>query len=335
MSVAISTGASMSNSRSLSNLVADYLRASAGERLKVEAIANGLVSTYPGRFAKKQESLGGSRDDLITQLTREIYAQRNALLKNHPDISADTSRRPLRLFVEDAALSKAAIIQVAPPNEAAPIQLEAPAVVTATEQRDEQTEQSLYIPLQKFLDTEINVVSRRIRESTSSNRRGKNGNKWLHPDIAGMLAPGQAWNDVVRQCATELPTRKAKLISVEVKIRLTGSDVREAFFQTVSNSLWANRAYLAAVEIKGDETLRELETLCSLHGVGFISIDPDEVAESRIVIPAREREEVDWASVNRIAEENDDFRSYLKDVLNYLRTGRVVTSLWEHAQDKP
>lgn len=198
----------------------------------------------------------------------------------------------------------------------------------------DQSEHSLYPPVQRFLFQNMSIVSKRIRESTSSNRRGRYGNKWLHPDIVGMFVPGQGWNDLVRECASSLPTRKAKLVAVEVKLRLSASDVRESFFQAVSNSLWANRAYLAATEVKGEETLEELNTLASLHGVGYISIDPDNFAESRIVIPAREREEVDWASANRIAVENSDFRDYLKDVLNFLHSGHVMNRLWEYTDER-
>ena len=46
------------------------------------------------------------------------------------------------------------------------------------------------------------------------------------------------------------------------------------------------------------------------------------------MIPAREREEVDWASANRIAVENADFRDYLQNVLNYLQTGALMDRLW-------
>jgi hypothetical protein len=61
-----------------------------------------------------------------------------------------------------------------------------------------------------------------------------------------MLAPGKDWMDVVRQCSSEMPTKNAKLIAVEVKRSLSAGDIRQSFFQAVSNSLWANKAYLAA-----------------------------------------------------------------------------------------
>lgn len=212
------------------------------------------------------------------------------------------------------------------PTSASPTPKDLP--VLNVEPTEEVKEHSLYGPLQTFLAGELDTFSRRIRESTSTNRRGKQGNKWLHPDIVGMLAPGQNWDQVVRQCSMAMPTRKAEIIALEVKVRLTGGNVREAFFQSVSNSLWANRAYLVATEVKGEDTLAELTTLCSLHGIGYISLDADNPLESRVLIPAREREEVDWASANRIAEENADFREFLGHVLNYLQTGKVVESLW-------
>jgi hypothetical protein len=192
----------------------------------------------------------------------------------------------------------------------------------------ERAEADLYPVLQTFLLERESVVTKRIREQTSSNRRGRYGNKWLHPDVVGMHAAGRDWLEIVQRCSRELPTRKAKLVAVEVKRTLSTGDVRQHFFQTVSNSTWANRAYLAACEIRGEDTWRELETLCAAHGIGYIRIDPEDPDGCRILIPARERDEIDWASANRIAAENADFREYLQTVLNYLQTGALMERLW-------
>ena len=133
----------------------------------------------------------------------------------------------------------------------------------------------------------------------------------------------------MRRCSRKLPTRKAKLVAVEVKRVLSAGDVRQHLFQTVSNGTWANRAYLAAAEIRGEDTWRELETLCAAHGVGYIRIDPEDPDGCRILIPARECEEIDWASANRVAAENGDFQDYLQNVLNYLQTGSLMERLWD------
>jgi uncharacterized protein len=235
------------------------------------------------------------------------------------------------LFFAEAAppTDSAAVQDTVLPTSLDPVRILQDAEAAADGGLVERTEADLYPVLQTFLLERESIVSKRIREQTSSNRRGRNGNKWLHPDIVGMHAPGREWLEVVRRCSRELPTRKAKLVAVEVKRVLSAGDVRQHFFQTVSNGTWANRAYLAAAEIRGEDTWRELETLCAAHGVGYIRIDPEDPDGCRILIPAREREEIDWASANRVAAENGDFRDYLQNVLNYLQTGSLMERLWD------
>jgi hypothetical protein len=72
---------------------------------------------------------------------------------------------------------------------------------------------------------------------------------------------------------------------------------------------------LAACEIRGEDTWRELQTLCAAHGIGYIRIDPEDPDGCRILIPARGRDEIDWASANRIAAENADFSPVLAKCL--------------------
>lgn len=243
-----------------------------------------------------------------------------------PTLEIDASDR-LLFFARASSGQEAAAPST--PDEASTLARPAREMPADRDGAPEPAEADLYPVLQMYLLERESVVSKRIREQTSSNRRGRNGNKWLHPDIVGMHAPGREWLQLVRRCSMELPTRKAKLVAVEVKRLLSAGDVRQHFFQAVSNSTWANRAYLAASEVRGEETWRELETLCAAHGVGYIRVRPDDPDECRILIPAREREEVDWASANRIAAENADFRDYLQNVLNYLQTGELMERLWE------
>jgi hypothetical protein len=305
-----------------------------------------LAAEAPGRFEEKARALGGT-GPLVDQLCREVYANVETVTRNHPDIRLDRSKRPLRMFAADGATGPAPItapisapiadVAAEPPaTVAAGIArppASAPAAAVAAEppeaRTDDAGEHALYEPLIRYLRDGLGVFAKRIDEGRSRNRRGRNGNKWLHPDVVGMEAPARDWSDLVRQCAMELPARKARLVSLEVKVRLTGANIREAFFQAVSNSLWANTAYLVATEVEGDDTLAELRMLCALHGVGYLSLDAETPEESRVLIPARVREEIDWASADRLARENADFQAYLEHVLNYLRTGRVVRGLWE------
>ncbi|HFT1529122.1 TPA: hypothetical protein ACHWKK_003111 [Providencia stuartii] len=94
------------------------------------------------------------------------------------------------------------------------------------------------------------------------------------------------------------------------------SNVREVFFQTLSNSSWANVGYLVAAEITGDETLKELTMLCAAHSIGVILLDKEDIANTQILIQATEKENVDWELCNRLISINRDFEHYI-DTASY------------------
>lgn len=72
----------------------------------------------------------------------------------------------------------------------------------------------------------------------------------------------------------------------------------------------------------------ELQMLASLHGIGVLLLDTESLFDSQVLIPARERVEVDWQSVNRIATENSDFHRFIEQVGIYNQTRRLVKSVW-------
>ncbi|WP_375665561.1 hypothetical protein [Bartonella sp. TT121SHDZB] len=51
--------------------------------------------------------------------------------------------------------------------------------------------------------------------------------------------------------------------------------------------------------------------LSSSHGIGFIRLDKENSSESEIIIPAKERSDIDWDIANRLVEENKDFLDYI------------------------
>ncbi|UXN02257.1 hypothetical protein [Bartonella sp. HY406] len=135
------------------------------------------------------------------------------------------------------------------------------------------------------------------------------------------------WDQEIKACIKEYSQQKTRLWSFEVKILINRSNVREVFFQTVSNSSWANFAYLVTSEINSD-ALKEIRILSSLHGIGLIILDKDNVSESQISIPAREKLEVDWNSVNRLVIENKDFRQFVTQVKHFYQTGYINKNDW-------
>lgn len=107
-----------------------------------------------------------------------------------------------------------------------------------------------------------------------------------------------------------------------MKLQLTLSNVREAYFQAVSNSSWANFGYLVAAEIESDDTASELRMLFGLHGIGVIQLNAEDPSDSQIIIPARQRSAVDWATCNRLLSENSDFEDFIIRSRGYYQTSR-------------
>jgi len=140
-------------------------------------------------------------------------------------------------------------------------------------------ESDLYPLLSKYLHTELNIGSKRIYEKRSKNMRGFGGNKWLFPDMVGLEIVGENWTQEIKKFSEEHFTSKGKLWSFEVKIKIDNGNVREAFFQTVSNSSWANYGYLVTSEIIGRETINELRILAGLHGIGVIRLDVNDITK--------------------------------------------------------
>jgi hypothetical protein len=150
---------------------------------------------------------------------------------------------------------------------------------------------------------------------------------WLHPDIVGVELLDKNWNPLIKGCVQGSGSNKLKLYSYEVKMKLNMTNLRESFFQAVSNSSWANQGYLVAFELKGD-VFEELKMLSSLHGIGFILLDKDNPTESQILLQANEKENVDWESANRLLEQNSDFYDFIQSVKVYYDSGVINKNDW-------
>jgi len=263
---------------------------------------------------------------LEQQLVAEIGASRKRILKKYDDLRV-TDGRPRQYFCEnedaDNDDTPEVLASVAPAND-----------LEKTPVRQRLIEHDLYPILMAYLNTSEGIYSLRVDENRSSNRHGSRGNQWLHPDIVGMEAPSVRWEREVRDCFDQFGENGATLYSFEVKQKLSRSNVRESFFQAVSNSSWANMAYLVAAEVVDDGgTIDELRMLSSLHGVGFIQLNIDDPSESTISIPARRRNTADWDSINRLAKENGDFMRYIKNVRKFHQTGDIDSGLWFRPPD--
>jgi hypothetical protein len=302
------------------NTVFKFLQERPDEKYTARQVAEWIFETFPNECqAKKQNSQHVNTDaDLIQQLVAEITSQRPRLQKKHPGVKT-TEGRPRKYYYSE----KSDFAEV----EAA----ESDNTISSSDKDDAKPlrEHALYPLLSRFLLEEFEVYSKRIDEKCSSNKRGPNGNRWLYPDLVGMEDLGAEWHQEVRDCVKENFDKRTKLWSFEVKLLINRSNARECFFQAVSNSSWANFGYLVAAEIEGQDTLKELRMLFAVHGIGLIKLDTDSPTESQILIPAREKSEIDWDTANRLATENKDFLEYLKVVKQFYQTGEARLTDWD------
>ena len=135
--------------------------------------------------------------------------------------------------------------------------------------------------------------------------------QWVHPDVVGCYFPLGEWKPELVEFGYTIGSISVKLFSFEMKCALNFSNLRESFFQTVSNSSWANEGYLVAADISRDEEfLTEVQRLCSSFGIGLIALDLQDPDAAEVLYPAKFREYLDWDTMNKLAM-NSDFKEFL------------------------
>jgi hypothetical protein len=309
----------MQEKLNLSKAMLGFLKEHSGEKFTARQIAEWVFATYPEECQAKKASSKFITDDagLVQQLVAEISSQRLALQKRHPELKT-TEGRPRKYYYSEK--SDSAEVAAAEAGQA---------MSAADAGADKLSEHELYPMLSKYLWEDFRVFSKRIDEKKSSNKRGPNGNRWLYPDVVGMEDLGAEWHQEVRDCVNQYSDKRTRLWSFEAKLLINRSIARECFFQAVSNSSWANFGYLVAAEIEGQDTLKELRMLFAAHGIGLIKLDVENPSESQVLIPAKERGEIDWDTANRLATENKDFLEYVKLVKQFYQTGEARPADWD------
>jgi hypothetical protein len=303
--------------------IISFLKANEGQKFTSREIAAWLVKTYPEEVKRKAEnskckSILNVTDPakiaqiIIVLFSGEMTKERNeAIQKQEPGIKI-TQECPRKYYFTKKTDQ---------------------AEIEEAEKLSNIKEKEVYLKLAEFLWDELSIYNMTINDKLSSNRSGTNANKWLYPDLVGMEAMTKGWAEPIKDCVKQYADIKAKLWSFEVKVKINHSNVRESFFQALSNSSWAHYGYLVAfslVESKDSNTSRELEILSARHGMGFILLNINESEKGRILIPAKERLEIDWNMANRLVKENSDFEHFIKEVTSFYKTGETKRSDWKN-----
>ncbi len=305
----------------------ELLQAEPSQRFTAKEIAQWIFTTYPEQCDQKRLKSQRQMNDaqLLQQLTAEVGARRQALQNKYPALKTTEGSPRHFYWSEQSDSAQADEIE----ESGLPLYQEA----SKGSETQKFSEKQMYGLLAQYALDELQVHTKRIDEKTSSNRRGTKGNIWLHPDMVGVMDLGAQWHPEIQQCVSARADQRGKLWSFEAKLLLNRSNVREHFFQTVSNSSWANFGYLVTMEIVGIDTLRELRMLSAAHGIGLIKLDWPESERSSIMVPARERSEIDWEMANRLASENRDFLAYIKLIKQFYQTGEIRPKDWDSPAD--
>lgn len=213
--------------------------------------------------------------------------------------------------------------------------IESKNIVKASNTKEKNNNKSDYLEkdldpiLVKYLykNENFGLYCKRIRHERSSRKKSKNESdqirltKWIHPDIVGVYF---SFADKSYQKETlklmENFHFKNKLYSFELKKTLDRGNLRESYFQAVSNSSWAHEGYLVALEITSDIT-DELKRLNLAFGIGVIKLDID-ISKCQVLLPSRVQEELDIKTLNVLVGLNPDFEKFIENLNEEIEIGK-------------
>jgi hypothetical protein len=195
-----------------------------------------------------------------------------------------------------------------------------------TIKKDDLTELALHPLLTYFVraNPHFRALTKTINH-TKSKRTSQVQNMWLFPDLVGVHYPFDDYRPEVLELQQQVSANSVRFYSFEMKKKLSLGNLRESYFQAVSNSSWANEGYLVALTIDtNDEFQEELRRLNSAFGIGVIRLDENDPNESEIVYPSREVPSVNWDTINKLADINEIFQEFLVSVKDNIKLKRVT-----------
>ena len=216
----------------LPKVIPEFLQKYSNKTFTSFDLAIGIFEHYLAQCEEKRQRSKAKKvlliDDnaLIRQIAAEIAALRPSLQSKYPQIKTIEGRPRKYYYTEKTDIEEVEQVEIFNSS------------VSSTQKQLLPKEKDLYGKLSEFLYSELNIYSHRINEKRSINERGPNGNKWLYPDIVGVEDLTADWNEEIKDCVKEYFDKKTKLSSYEVKTLINQSNVRQVFFQTVSNSSW-------------------------------------------------------------------------------------------------
>lgn len=158
-----------------------------------------------------------------------------------------------------------------------------------------------------------------------SSKKSDQAQKWVHPDIVGVQ-----FLDFRKECTKSLmkatePKETIRLYSYEIKKSIASDyELKQYYFQALSNSSWAHYGYLVAYDIE-DGLMDEMERLNGAFGIGIIKMQAHD-SDTEILFPAKENE-LDYRTIDKLCSINVGFEEFIT------KLSKVVAAEKEYASD--
>ena len=180
-------------------------------------------------------------------------------------------------------------------------------------------------------DSHFRCWCKTIKQETST-KHGKNSRVWVHPDIIGVYFPYEEFDNTTRALLDTLDQNMIRIYSFELKWELNLGNVRQSFFQALSNSGWANEGYLVATKIDND-AIEELRGLSESFGIGVIRLYLEDPSQSEILFPSRTRDGLDQMMLDRLVSENKDVMDLITSIIEISKIEKVLPDRFDPVQD--
>lgn len=168
-------------------------------------------------------------------------------------------------------------------------------------------ERDLHRLLSSFLkntDTYSKTIFHEKSNGTDSNQI------WTHPDMVGIKFLNLQTKTSQNFLKSINRVDTFKMSSYELKKEINrDSELKQAFFQAVSNSSWANYGYLVAFEFS-DSLKEEMARLNQSFGIGIIELNSNPY-KSKELYPATYRN-LDFKTIDKLCKINKEFERFIE-----------------------
>lgn len=265
-----------------------------------------------GEKNKLIEKVGSNGKTPIKTLQARLYLD---IRDNAESIFTQVSKRPATFYLK---------------NE----KVEDNVIEVSKEETSRYNERDLHKLLSSFVyvSPEFRCMTKTIyHEKTSKSKKGYN--QWLHPDIVGIHFPFDDYSNETLKLQQMIGCSQYKLYSFEMKIELNFSNLREYYFQAVSNSSWAHEGYIVALNIDEEESFQsELRRLNNAFGIGVIKLNAENISQSEVILNAKYNENLDWDTIDRLSE-NPIFKQFISDIKDDAEVGKIKSQYDEVCYD--